>query len=215
MYRAIIFDFDYTLGDATEGIVQSVSYALEQLGESPASREAIRRTIGLSLADTYAGLSGDRDPERARQFAALFKARADEVMVANTRLYPGVLELLGQLKTAGIRCAIVTTKFHYRIEQILEKFDAGRLIDLIVGAEDVRVEKPDPEGLLWAMEHLSVAKHEALYVGDSLVDAKTAQRAAVAFAAVLTGTTTEAEFEALPHVFIGEDVRDIAAFVGI
>ena len=130
MYRAIIFDFDYTLGDATEGIVQSVSYALEQLGEAPASREAIRRTIGLSLTDTYAGLSGKHDPERARQFAALFKARADEVMVANTRLYPGVLELLGQLKTVGIRCAIVTTKFHYRIEQILEKFDTGECTEI-------------------------------------------------------------------------------------
>lgn len=213
MYRAIIFDFDYTLGDATEGIVQSVSFALEQLGEAPASREAIRRTIGLSLADTYAALSGKHDPERARHFAALFKARADEVMVANTRLYPGVLELLRQLKAAGIRRAIVTTKFHYRIEQILDKFNAAGFMDLIVGAEDVRVEKPDPEGLLWALERLGLAKHEVLYVGDSLVDAKTAQRAGVDFAAVLTGTTTQAEFETLPHVFMGDDVRDITVLL--
>ncbi len=48
-FRAVLFDFDYTLGDSSEGIVLCVNRALESLGRPPAPPEAIRPTIGLSL----------------------------------------------------------------------------------------------------------------------------------------------------------------------
>ena len=50
-FRAIIFDFDYTLGDSTNGIVLSVNYAFEKLGFAAKDTESIRKTIGLSLTD--------------------------------------------------------------------------------------------------------------------------------------------------------------------
>ena len=52
-YNGLIFDFDYTLGDSTEGIFASVNYALERLGHPQADREAVRKTIGLHLEETY------------------------------------------------------------------------------------------------------------------------------------------------------------------
>lgn len=134
-------------------------------------------------------------------------------MVANTELYAGVKEVLQQLKNKGYRIGIVTTKFHYRIEQILSKFEANELVDVIVGAEDVKIEKPNPEGLLWAIEHLGIEKENVLYVGDSLVDAKTAQNAGVGFIAVLTGTTSKEEFEEYDNIYIGENVPDIANYL--
>lgn len=209
MKKAIIFDFDYTLGDSTNGIALSVNYALEQLGYAHKNIEDIKKTIGLSLKETYFVLTVNDNLAEAEQFAKLFKEKADEVMVENTELYEGVKELLQQLRAKGYKTAIVTTKFHYRIEQILSKFEANDLVDLIVGAEDVKVEKPNPEGLLWAIEHLKLEKEEVLYVGDSLVDARTAENAGVDFAAVLTGTTTVEEFEKYSHVFIGENISDI------
>lgn len=62
-------------------------------------------------------------------------------MLLFTRIYPGVLESLQSLKVRGYTIGIVTTKYHYRIEQILERYNATKLIDLIVGAEDVKIEK--------------------------------------------------------------------------
>lgn len=59
---------------------------------------------------------------------------------------------------------------------------------------DVKIEKPNPEGLLFAIQHLKVKHMEILYVGDSLVDVKTAENAKVKFAGVLTGTTTRDDF---------------------
>ncbi len=52
-------------------------------------------------------------------------------------------------------------------------------VDIIVGADDVKTEKPNPEGLLSVIEDLGAMKEEVLYVGDSLVDAKTAENAKV------------------------------------
>lgn len=213
MLRAIIFDFDYTLGDSTNGIVLSINYALEHLRYPVRNIEEIKKTIGLSLKETYFELTSNSNVQEAEQFARLFKERADQVMVDNTRLYDGVKEVLGSLQEKGYKTAIVTTKFHYRIEQILDKFDASDLIDLIVGAEDVKVEKPSPEGLLWAIDHLSVNASDVLYVGDSIVDAKTAENANVAFAATLTGATGRAEIEKYANVFCGNSIPEIYHYV--
>lgn len=209
MLKVIVFDFDYTLGDSTNGIALSINYALEQLGHTIKNIEEIKKTIGLSLKETYFSLTGNNDLKETEQFVKLFKDKADDVMVDNTILYAGVKETLSELKENGYKIAIVTTKFHYRIDQILKKYNANKLIDLIVGAEDVSVEKPNPEGLLWAIDYLGIEKNDVLYVGDSIVDAKTAENAKVKFAAVLTGTTSRAEFGSYRNVYIGKNVMDV------
>lgn len=208
-YKAILFDFDYTLGDSTNGIVLSVNYALVKLGHVQKSVEDITKTIGLSLKDTYFALTGDNNLNEAKLFSKYFKEKADRVMVDNTDLYPNVKESLSILRHQGCKTGIVTTKFHYRIQQILQKCNVPDLVDLIVGAEDVQIEKPNPEGLILAVEQLGLLKEEVLYVGDSFVDAQTAQNAGISFAGVLTGTTTREEFADYPNLYIGDTVAEI------
>lgn len=209
MYKALIFDFDYTLGDSTEGIVQSVSFALSELNEEPKSTEEIRKTIGLSLKETYFALTDSKDEEKAELFATYFKQKADEVMVASTQIYKPVKEVFDSLRRKGCKIGIVTTKFHYRIDAILEKFAMNDMVDIIVGGEDVKTPKPDPEGLLYAIKQLKLEKKDILYVGDSVVDAKTAQSAEVDFTGVLTGTTTAEDFAKYKNVCIANDLYGI------
>lgn len=213
MLKAIIFDFDYTLGDSTNGIALSINYALERLGYALPDITDIKRTIGLSLTETYFTLTSSNSLDEAAQFAKLFREKADSVMVANTELYPGVKDILQKLKSQGYKTAIVTTKFRYRIEGILNKFDANDLIDIIIGGEDVKVEKPNPEGLLYAIEHLGVGKEEVLYVGDSLVDAKTAENAKANFIAVLTGTTARNDFACYNSAYIAENIAEVYNYI--
>ena len=213
MLKAVIFDFDYTLGDTTNGIVLSVNYALEKLGFGVKAKEEIKKTVGLSLKDTFSVLTGENNEEEAEQFSVYFREKADLIMVESAELYDDTKEVLQKLKNDGYKISIVTTKFRYRIEHILHKFKASDLVDLIVGAEDVKIEKPNPEGLLWAMDCLQLKKDSILYVGDSIVEAKTAKNAQVNFAGVLTGTTTADEFKLYSHVFIGEHVKDVYNFV--
>lgn len=213
MYRAVIFDFDYTLGDSTGGIAASVNYGLDKLGYGERSVDEIRKTIGLSLKETFFALTGSGDESRAEQFAEYFKEKADEVMAASAVLYPEAVGVLPKLKEAGCKIGIVTTKFHYRIDQILGKYRMNSLVDLIVGAEDVKLEKPDPEGLLWAVGQLCADKSQVLYVGDSPVDAETAERAEVDFAGVLTGTARQADLARYRHVCISEKLDGIYDFI--
>ncbi len=208
-YKAVFFDFDYTLGDSTIGIVKSANYGLQNLGYQEAEVETIKRTVGLTLKDTFKKLTNNTDECKAEQFVLLFKEKADQVMTDSTELLPYALETLKSLKAKQIHTGIVTTKLHYRITQILEKFHATEFVEYIVGAEDVKVEKPDPEGLLFIIEKMGLRKEEVLYVGDSLVDAKTAQNAGIAFAGVLTGTTTKVEFQEYPHMIIMDDLSKL------
>lgn len=210
-YQAVIFDFDYTLGDSTEGIVESANYGLAATGHAAAPRERIRKTIGLSLKETYRVLTGDDSEEKAALFDKRFKEKADHVMVENSVLYAGAVGLLSALKERGIRVGIVTTKYHYRIDAIMEKCHGTAYIDLVVGGEDVKAPKPDPEGVLLALDLWKLPKEEVLYVGDSLVDAETAERAGVDFAGVATGTTGKEELEQYPCIGVYENLEGLQA----
>jgi len=215
MKKAVIFDFDYTLGDSAEGIVKSANYALAEMGSRERDAALIRGTIGLSLEQTYSALTGDGDTSHAREFARLFKEQADEVMVDSTEFYDGAEATLRTLKERGYTVGIVTTKFHYRIDAILAKFRCAHLVDVIVGAEDVDEVKPSPEGLLHAIDQMETDKAHVLYVGDSTVDALTAESAGVPFAAVLTGTKDRGDFAGFDCAFIADRVSDILDFLEI
>lgn len=208
-YKGLIFDFDYTLGDSTEGIVASVNYALEKLGYAAAEREAVRSTIGLHLEETYRVLVPEGNEAEAAEFARLFIEKADQVMTEHTQFFPGVLALLKKWKNQGRKLAIVTTKYHYRIDAILEKYQVNHLIDVIVGGDDVKHPKPDPEGLFQVLHIWDMSKEEVLYVGDSVVDAKTAQAASVDFAGVTTGATAKADLEAYPNVGVFTGIEEL------
>lgn len=194
MFKLIAFDFDLTLADASSGIIKCANYACEELGIPEQTPEAIRSTIGMTLLDTYTRFTGDYDKKAAEQYMNLFVKKADEIMLDETVLFPDTIKTLKEIKSAGIYTAVITTKFRYRIEQVIEKFEMQQLIDHVIGYEDVKKHKPDPEGLLMAADCFSVKPEEVLYVGDNIIDAQTAAAAGVTFIAVTTGTTEKSAF---------------------
>lgn len=198
MVTTCIFDFDYTLGDATNGIVASVNFAITQMNLQALAKDDIRKTIGMSLPDTFTYLTKISGQQQIARFVQMFKEKADEIMTENTELFPDTINVLSYLKSNGMKTGIVTTKYHYRIVEILNKFHISHLIDIIVGGDDVKNAKPNPEALLTAIKKLNAQKNSVLYVGDSIIDAKTAQSANVDFIAVTTGTTIEDEFLQYP-----------------
>jgi phosphoglycolate phosphatase len=193
--KSVIFDFDYTLADSAPGAIACVNFALSGMGLPLAPEEAICRTIGNSLSATYEKLTGDSRQHRVSEFAGLFIKHAAEVMVDKTVLFDTVRPMATTLKKRGLRLGIVSTKYRYRIEQILRRDGLLDCFDVIVGGEDVAAHKPDPVGLLTALNHLGCAPSQALYVGDTLIDAETAERANVAFVAVLSGVTPREDFK--------------------
>ena len=211
--QAVIFDFDLTLADSTKAVAACIAHGLTGLGLPSASPEAVRKAIGLSLEATLEDLTGSRDPEHQVRFRDLFVQHADRVMVAQTEFLEGSLEALTELQARGLRLAIVSTKYRYRIEAILDRHQAGHFFEVIVGGEDAINHKPDPEGLKLALKRLGISQDQALYVGDHLVDAEAAMATGIPFFPVLTGATSREDFERFPYVEVLESVSNLPSYL--
>lgn len=210
--RALLFDFDYTLADSSDGIVRCTNHALEQLGFPAADPDAIRRTIGLPLETMFRLLTG-QPPAAPPEFRRHFVACADEVMVPSTSFYPGVPEAVRALAAGGVRLGIVTTKYAYRVQAVLRRDGLEEVFGTVIGSDGVAAPKPDPAGLHLALARLGAEREQALFVGDSTTDAEAARRADVAFIGVLTGPTSRAELEAYPQVGVLASAADLPAWL--
>ena len=213
-FSAIIFDFDYTLADSSRGVITCINGALREMGLQEAGEDRIRKTIGLSLPRTFETLTGDSSEEGSREFFRRFMHHADRVMVDQTVLLPLVPEIIGDLRVKGVRLGIVSTKFRHRIETILEREHLKDSFEVILGGEDVASHKPDPAGLLRVIDVLRLAREEVLYVGDSVVDAETANRAGVTFVAVLSGVTPRDAFSASSTKAVLNNLMELSTFLG-
>ncbi|MFX1375406.1 MAG: HAD family hydrolase [Promethearchaeota archaeon] len=193
-FRGIIFDFDFTLADSSKGVEECVNYALNRLGYEEFPAKEINKTIGLTLDHTFLKLIGKQYSDKTEKFKELFIKRADEVMADLTVLFSETPMAIELLHNKGIKLGIVSTKFRYRIESILKRENLLNCFKVIVGGEDVSTLKPDPSGLLLAVKELNLTPSEVVYIGDSVTDAETAERAGITFIAILSGVTPRTAF---------------------
>lgn len=208
-YHTYLFDFDYTLADSSKGIVICFRNVLERHRHTGISDEQIKRTIGKTLVDSFSILTGIGDEAILEEYRKEYVKEADRFMTANTRLFPETVSVLQALKEKGANIGIISTKYRYRIMELAKDTVPEGIIDLIVGGEDVKTAKPSPEGVFLALENLGTDKDTTLYIGDSIVDAETAQAAGMDFAGVLHGATTAEELEAYPNVAIMKDLTEL------
>ena len=208
-YRAVCFDFDYTLADATDSIVAGFQHGLTKMGWPAPDRETVRGTIGYLLEDAYTMLTGDSDPARRAQFRPLFLEVAKERQRRETVLFPGAEELLRALHGHGVKTAIVSTKRGDTIQYIMERYHLLDQLEFVIGSEDVHAPKPDPQGLNMALEGMGLKPEELLFCGDTVLDAGAAKNAGCPFCAVLNGTTPAGDFADFHPVHIAPDLFEL------
>lgn len=208
-YNTYIFDFDYTLADSSKGIIMCFRYVLENYGYHDISDYQIKLTIGKTLEESFSILTDITDKETLTLYAKEYVKKADDWMTANTVLFPETSAVLHALKERGYKIGIVSTKYRYRIMEFVEKEFPKEFFDIVIGAEDVRAHKPDPAGLILAINSLQSGLERCLYIGDSIIDAKTAQAIGVDFYGVLNGITTREELLIYPHIKIADNLNDL------
>lgn len=208
-YTTYLFDFDYTLADSSRGIVTCFRNVLNQHGYTDVTDEDIKRTIGKTLEESFSILTGVTDEDQLAGFKSEYRKEADTHMTINTVLFLETKSVLLALKDAGAFIGIISTKYRYRIKEMLDQHFPGSFFNIIVGGEDVQTAKPSPEGLLFAIKQLHVTKTETLYIGDSTVDAATAKAAGVDFAGVTHGVTTAEELSKYPHWKIMNSLEEL------
>jgi phosphoglycolate phosphatase len=167
-----------------------VQYALGKLDLPAAPVESIRATIGLSLKETFHTLAPESSESRSNEFARLFVERGDEIMVSRTNLFPDTKRVLAMLAQRQFKVAIVSTKLRRRIEAVLMRDGCRDNVEVIIGAEDVREQKPSAEGANETMRRMACRAEQCIFVGDSMVDAETARNASLPFVGITTGVTS-------------------------
>ena len=214
-YKAVLFDFDYTLGDATEAILAGFTHAFQEMGHPVPERDAVRGTVGLMLEDAYTELTGDGDPARRAEFRRLFAQVGHPMQLKGVPLFPGAKELLLALRDAGVPVGVISSKRTDALAAILDKHGLAEAMSVLTGGDKVTRPKPDPEGLLAAAGALNLRPEEVLYCGDTVIDAETARRAGTRFCPVLNGVTPAEAFAPFPWEHVASDLVELRRWLGV
>lgn len=193
--KAVIWDLDGTLLDTLDDLTNSLNAALRENGCSEHPREAVRQMVGNGTQRLICrALPGGQDDPH---YQAVHDAFLREYAVHNkdcTKPYEGIPEVMGNLKRAGIRHAVVSNKIDFAVRALCSEY-FGDLVSVSVGDDPSRARKPAPDSVFAALEAMDVPCGNAVYVGDSNVDIETAGNAGIPGIGVLWGFRDWANLE--------------------
>jgi len=191
--RGVIFDLDGTLLDTLDDIGVAVNALMARLGHPAVTRQRLRSIIGDGMANLLRRASGIDDPDRVRQLVAELRPIYGARMLEHTRPYDGVEAMLDRLTDASVPTSILSNKAHeYTVpicQQLLGRWHFRRC----QGQTDDRPRKPDPTVALELAEALGCDPPSVLFIGDSVIDVRTARHAGMIAVAVTWGYGAEAE----------------------
>jgi phosphoglycolate phosphatase len=181
--QAVVFDLDGTLVDTFGDLWQSINSALGQYGLPPVSGQLVLANIHLGLdGTTRAALRslGAQDSHFA-SVAESHRAHYRQREHAGSRLYPGVRDFLVACRLQGRSMAVCTNKPTGDARDLLSLLKVADFFADVIGIDAGCPPKPDPAPLLFTLARLGRAAAEAVFVGDSVVDAQCAKSAGVPF----------------------------------
>lgn len=185
MIDSVIFDMDGTILNTLDDLTESVNFALSKFGFRSFTSEDVKYFVGNGVDMLFKrALPENCDKETFRECTALFKKHYAQNMYNNTKPYNGIIDMMKNLKGAGLKLGVVSNKFDYAVEELSKKYFEG-LIDISIGQSEDIPPKPAPLGLFKCIKELK-AKN-IIYVGDSDVDVQTAKNANVPVIGVTWG----------------------------
>ena len=193
-FDPVLFDLDGTVVDTVELIVLSFRHAVRTVLGEDLPDEHITAGVGQPLMTQMERLS----PEHARELYDVYREynhrRHDELI----RAYDGIAEALAELKAAGRRLGIVTSKSRDTTAMAFAAVGMRDAFDVVVTATDTQAHKPSPEPILLCLQRLAALTEGAagggadpalspIYIGDSPVDIAAGKAAGLETAAVAWG----------------------------
>ncbi|MBN2529793.1 MAG: HAD-IA family hydrolase [Deltaproteobacteria bacterium] len=206
--KLIVFDLDGTLADTAPDIRANVNKTLALWGLSPYSLAEVKGFVGNG-AKVFAqrALRGRADELKAKGIAndpfdpnLLERFFADHMVLyrssdnAHTILYDGVFDFLTQTR---MPVALFTNKPGVPTERLLSHFQLRECFTMVLHADNVPINKPNPIGLQQIMNHVGISPAETVMVGDGMPDIQVAKAAGVRSVALLQGFAPTEELLAL------------------
>ena len=190
--RLIIFDLDGTLVDTLEPTFRCFQEAVAPaLGRVPSEEEILER-FGPSDHQIVSEWVGAKNAQAAVE--RLYTCY--ETAFAATGPFPGMVDLVQDLRRAGKLTAIFTGRGRTSTDAILRGMQLTHLFDAVVTSDDISRPKPAPDGLLMVLKLLKINGGKAVYVGDTVKDIEAARAAGVRSIAALWGSPEREVLEA-------------------
>ncbi len=178
MIKLLIFDFDGTLADTHELIIQTNQEAMRRMGFPVLEDQVISRTIGLPLEEGILTMFPQLAREDLPAWVKTYRTIFDEL---KTRIIPGlfphVKETLEALHARGYVLTVASSRLSLSLNDFLRDMGIAPFFSYVLGADNVSAAKPDPEPVLKTLRDLHFRADEALVVGDMPVDILMGKRA--------------------------------------
>jgi len=179
-FKGIIFDIDGTLTSTNDLIFASFNFITKKYLGKTYSNEEIVKWFGPPEDVILRKFCGDNYEKARKEY---YKFYSDNHFMAD--IYPGMKEILDELKTDGVLLSIFTGKGREAATITLKKLDIYKYFDLIITGDEVKEHKPSPEGIMIFLESFNLNKNDVIMVGDSPSDIKAAHSAGIKVASVL------------------------------
>lgn len=186
-YKAVIFDMDGTILNTLEDLKNATNYSLRQFNMPERTLEEVRMFVGNGIKKLIEravplGTTEEKINELLKVFLEYYEIHSAD----NTSAYPGIQNLVEELKKLGIKTAVSTNKADEPAQELGKKYFNG-VFDLIVGQKDGLRTKPAPDSVNEILRILNIQKKDAVYIGDSDVDVQTAKNSGLDFIGVSWG----------------------------
>lgn len=176
-YKLAIFDMDGTILNTIDDLAASLNYVLEKSGFPARTMDEVISFIGDGLRKLIErGVPEGTDSETVDKVLADFKEYYAVHCADKTAPYDGIIGLLENLRRNGCLTAVVSNKADDAVQELCRKYFDG-LFDYAVGERSGILRKPAPDSVNEVLEKLNVSRENAVYIGDSDVDIKTAENA--------------------------------------
>ncbi|PEW94322.1 phosphoglycolate phosphatase [Bacillus cereus] len=209
MYKTFLFDLDGTLTDPKEGIINSVLYALEKIGIEEVNISELDSFIGPPIQQSFVNRYNMNEIEVERA-VFYFREYLKQSGLLENKVYDGITTLLQELKDAGNRLFVATSKPTVFAKQVIEHFQLTTFFEKIVGSNlnGTRIKKEEIIAhILQTNEELK--KEEMVMIGDRKHDVIGANRNGIASIGVLYGYGSEIELSDAGAVHIVKDVEEL------
>ncbi len=210
-WKYILFDLDGTLTDPSVGILSSLRYALEAVGEEVPDQSVLLQFIGPPLMDSFRDIMGF-DREETVEVAARYHERQSVIGLFENEPYEGISLALSRLKSQGKVLALATSKLESYAVRILQYFHLMKYFDVTVGslADGQRSQKE--EVIQEVFRRLRIdedEKNSVIMVGDRKHDIEGAKKCGIASMGVCYGFGDEAELTEVGADFVVKDVGEM------
>lgn len=183
----VIFDLDGTLLDTLDDLCNSVNYSLRTNNFPERSLAEVRTFVGNGIRllierSVPEGTNKELIDKTFECFKTYYAVHCND----KTKTYPGVMDMLKELKKNGYKIAVLSNKAQYAVTKLCDIY-FNNLLDDAVGARENVAKKPSPDALYICAENNNINLNNVIYVGDSDVDVATANNAGVRGIAVTWG----------------------------